>query len=184
MAWAVSFYAAFERLVLIEGGYVDDPADSGGKTRYGITERVARANGYKGAMRDLSLDIAEAIYRSQYWDPLRLDSVARVSTPVADELFDSAVNLGVRRAATWLQRSLNVLNGRQGLYADMIVDGFVGPVTIAALRDYIEHRGDEGATVLLRALNGLQAAFYIELAERRERDERFVYGWILKRVRL
>ncbi len=52
-----------EELIKREGGYVNNPADRGGATKYGITEAVARANGYKGNMKDLPLDVAKSIYR-------------------------------------------------------------------------------------------------------------------------
>ena len=52
-----------EALIDREGGYVDHPADEGGPTCFGITEAVARAQGYRGAMRDLPLEEAAAIYK-------------------------------------------------------------------------------------------------------------------------
>ena len=61
----MSFDTEFQRVVLIEGGYSDNPLDSGGKTKYGITEAVARAYGYTGEMRDLPLSVARAIYHER-----------------------------------------------------------------------------------------------------------------------
>ncbi len=49
-----------DELIKREGGYVTTPADRGGATKYGITEAVARANGFKGNMQDLPLDVAKA----------------------------------------------------------------------------------------------------------------------------
>jgi lysozyme family protein len=54
-------------LVRIEGGFVNDPNDAGGETNFGITKAVARANGYSGAMRDMTRGQALAIYRAEYW---------------------------------------------------------------------------------------------------------------------
>jgi lysozyme family protein len=101
---------------------------------------------------------------------------------VADELFDTGVNQGTVAAGQYLQRSLNALNQRASLYADIPADGDVGPMTIAALRAFVSRRGAQGTTVLLRALNALQGSFYIALTERRSKDEDFVYGWLLNRV--
>lgn len=58
-----------DELIKREGGYVNNPADRGGATKYGITEAVARANGFKGSMRDLPLDVAKAIYRKTIGQP-------------------------------------------------------------------------------------------------------------------
>ncbi len=179
----MSFDSAFNRVILVEGGYANDPADSGGETMYGITIRTARAHGYTGEMSALTIDDAKAIYKAGYWDSMRLDAVLEASEAIAHEVFDTGVNMGLNRAGTFLQRALNALNNRGSIYADMNVDGAIGPVTIAALKSYLSaRRGVTGQTVLLRALNSLQGAYYIELAERREKDERFVFGWLKTRV--
>lgn len=177
-----TFETALRMLLGIEGGFADDPADSGGATRHGITEAVARAHGYTGPMRALPLDTAGRIYRTQYWELMRLDDIAALSTRVAVELFDTGVNAGVAVAAKFLQRSLNALNRLERDYPDVTVDGVLGPMTVSALRTYLSVRAVDGETVLLRALNSLQGVRYIELAERRRKDERFLFGWLRQRV--
>lgn len=174
---------AFERTVGHEGDFSDDPLDSGGATRYGVTEQTARANGYAGPMREMPFSFAKTVYRIQYWDLLRLDAVAAASEAVAIELFDSAVNCGAATAGKWLQRSLNALNDGASRWPDVEVDGLIGPVTLMALRGQALGR-PHGDSVLLKALNSLQGAHYIGLAEERPKDERFVSGWIDKRVSL
>jgi lysozyme family protein len=180
----MNFETAFDQVLGKEAGFSDDPRDSGGQTKYGITEAVARAFGYTGPMNLLGLDQAKAIYRNRYWDALQLDQVASAAPAVAAELFDTAVNQGADQAATFLQRTLNVLNKEGSWYPDVKADGRIGPMTIATLREYMCRRGIEGQVVLLRALNALQGAFYVELAERRAKDEAFVYGWLLNRVEI
>ena len=165
-----------------EGGYTDDAADSGGKTRYGITEVVARANGYTGAMRDLPRPVAVSIYEKQHLAPLRFDDLEALSPAVAEEVADSGVNVGTGRAGKWLQTALNALNDNESHYADISTDGVIGQGTLKALSAFLKKRGTEGEVVLLRALNGLQAAFYVDLSQNRPKDERFLYGWILNRV--
>lgn len=177
-----AFDEAVAKLLPVEGGYTNDPSDSGGETNFGITLAVARAFGFLGNMRDMRREDAIAIYHARYWSALSLSSIGTLSKRLALELFDTAVNLGTARAGTFLQRCLNVLNQRGTLYGDIAVDGNVGPMTFAALREYMLKRGEQGELVLLRALNSLQGAFYIELAEERPKDERYVYGWFLQRV--
>jgi len=176
-----SFDIAWERTGLAEGGYSNDLSDSGGETNWGITKRVARQAGYMGPMRELSRERARKIGKRKYWDSLSLDEVARMSPSIAFEIFDTGFNMGQERAAEFLQRSLNVFNRRGKDYPDIKVDGDIGPGTLGALRSYIDRRGTK---VLLKALNCLQGAFYIKLAERREKDERFVRGWLDHRVSL
>ncbi|OUJ77248.1 hypothetical protein BXA17_19190, partial [Acinetobacter baumannii] len=62
-----------DELIKREGGYVNNPADRGGATKFGITEAVARENGYKGNMKDLPLEFAKSIYKKQYWLEPRFD---------------------------------------------------------------------------------------------------------------
>src|SRR5438309_6719206 len=69
-----------------EGGYVDNPADKGAPTCFGITEAVARARGYRGAMRQLPRSEAAVIYERLYWLRPRFDEIAKRSTRVAAEL--------------------------------------------------------------------------------------------------
>jgi lysozyme family protein len=90
--------------------------------------------------------------------------------------------MGVGRAAEFFQRLLNVLNKRQELYTDIAVDRDIGKQTLNAFYSYIQHRGNHGEVVMMKALNCLQGAFYITLSERREKDETFTYGWLLNRI--
>jgi lysozyme family protein len=170
-----------DEIIVREGGakYTNDPNDSGKGTRFGITESVARDNGYTGHMRDLPRSFAFEIYATEYWDRVWADDLVQISERVAEEVVDTAVNTGSVQAGEFLQQSLNVLNRAERLYADIAVDGSIGPATISALDSYVTHRSDD---VLLKALNCLQGAFYIGLATRREKDERFVYGWLKNRV--
>lgn len=170
-----------DAIIEVEGGYVDDPDDSGGETNYGITVATARGYGYQGAMVDLPRSIAFDIYAEVYWDSLRGDALAEVSEAIAAEVVDTGVNCGTPVAGKFLQRALNVLNNRENLYADVTVDGHVGGKTVAALQAYTNARAERA---MLKALNCLQGARYIELAERREKDERFLYGWLTHRVEL
>jgi lysozyme family protein len=184
MSAPAAFRDAFVRLLRIEGDFSDDPLDSGGATRWGITEFVARRHGYDGPMNALPHQVAERIYHESYWRPLGLDHMHAGHPEIAYELFDSGVNVGVGLAARWLQRALNVLNREARDYPDLLEDGHIGPATLGALDAFTRRRGRSGTVVLLRALNCLQGAFYIELAERRQKDERFLYGWLLQRVEI
>lgn len=114
----MNFDTAFDLLLGHEGGYSDHAADPGGKTRYGITEAVAREVGYKGDMRELPLDLAKRIYLERYWRPVRADDLP---PGVRYAVFDAAVNSGPAQATRWLQRALGVT-----------ADGVIGPKTLTA----------------------------------------------------
>ena len=111
-----SFTEAFAVLIDIEKGYWNDPV--GGPTMYGITEKVARANGYQGDMRVLPLDAARAIAKSEYWDRFQCD---QFDPAIGYQVFDAAYNGG--HPAQWLQRA-----------AGVAMDGAIGAKTIAAVR--------------------------------------------------
>lgn len=176
----MSFARAFDLLIVKEGGYANHEADRGGKTMFGVTERVARANGYKGAMIDLPIDTAREIAKTQYWDILNLDRVDALAPSVALEIFDTVYNGG--EPGQWLQRALNAFNRQQADYPDVTVDGRIGPMTLAALRAFLAKRGKEGETVLVRTMNCLQGERFIRIAEANPSQESFVYGWLKERA--
>ncbi|CAM0816797.1 PG-binding-3 domain-containing protein [Acinetobacter baumannii] len=172
-----------DELIKREGGYVNNPADRGGATKFGITEAVARENGYKGNMKDLPLEFAKSIYKKQYWLEPRFDQVNALSPSVAEELLDTGVNCGPNFAKPLLQRALNLLNnqGRAG-WPDLKVDGVYGSATLGALKTYLSKRGKDGEKVLVRVLNIMQGQRYIEICERNPKQEQFFYGWIANRI--
>jgi lysozyme family protein len=171
-----------DELIAREGGYVDHPADRGGPTMFGITESVARANGWTGPIRELPRARAVEIYRRLYWQRPRFDAVHARAPRVAAELFDTGANMGPATAVQFLQRALNALNRGARDYADIAVDGQVGPGTLAALDGYLAARGRAGEAVLLKALEALQGERYVRLAELRPANEAFLYGWLAHRI--
>ena len=127
-----------DELIKREGGYVNNPNDRGGATNFGITEAVARVNGWKGPMRDLPLDLAKQIYKQQYWINPRFDQVNTLSPLIAEELLDTGVNCGVAFAKPLLQRALNLLNNQgKGGWPDLAVDGIYGSATLGALKSFL-----------------------------------------------
>lgn len=115
----MNFDEAFTQLLGYEGGYSDHPSDPGGRTMWGVTERVARVHGFTGDMRTLTRDEAKRIYRLDYWDPIRADELPQ---QVRYDVFDGAVNSGIRQSILWLQRA-----------AGATADGTIGPKTLAAV---------------------------------------------------
>ena len=172
-----------EKVIEVEGGWVNDPVDSGGETQYGITQATARKHGLE--VKAVTREKAYEIYESDYWNPLILDEVLKISSPeIATELFDTGVNTGPANAVTFLQRALNSLNNRESLYPDVAVDGGMGSQTLSALRSYCIKRGERGKVTLFNVLNGLQSAYYVSLAESRPKDEKYSHGWLSNRVAL
>jgi len=114
----MDFDNAFDILIGHEGGYSFNAVDPGGETMWGVTARVARANGYTGEMRALPRDTAKAIYRAKYWDAVMVD---RLPLAARYSIFDAAVNSGTAQAIRWLQRAIDVGD-----------DGVMGPLTLEA----------------------------------------------------
>lgn len=184
MALSMTLVAILEELIRVEGGYVNNPNDSGGETIWGITVATARRNGYKGEMKDMTKDQAVDIYMREYVISPGFDKVFEISQPVAKELIDTGVNMGQVLAVMFLQRALNAFNSRGKLYPDVVADGFIGEATLSALHRFLEAREKQGEVVLLRCLNCLQGERYISLAEKYQKDEDFVFGWFSNRIML
>ena len=171
--------AIINRTIVIEGGYVNDPNDSGGATKWGVTEAKARQYGYKGDMRDLPKSFAQDIAAHEFWFNNKLDKVAAISWKIAEEIFDTSYNAGPGGAWKIAQRALNLMNRLGKDWPDISADGKVGPKTLEALAAAVKRRGEAH---VFKCLNVVQGAFYVELAERRVKDEEFFNGWIDSRV--
>lgn len=115
----MEFDRAFDILISHEGGFSNHPDDPGGATMYGVTEAVARANGFTGHMRDYTLLEAKAVYRKQYWDACQCEFMPEV---IRYPLFDAAVNSGAVQAIKWLQSAAGVK-----------ADGVIGAMTRSAV---------------------------------------------------
>lgn len=178
------------KTIQAEGGYVDNKDDSGGETNFGITYNTAMKFGYEwvhynwnGDMQTMPIGFAQDIYAYDYYFRPKINLVAEVSPLLAEELFDTGVNTGSKTPIKWVQRLLNVLNNKGTYYNDIVVDGYLGNATIMAYKGLCDKRGDAIAEkVVYNGLNSMQAVHYIELAEKREKDETFVYGQLLHRV--
>ena len=111
-----SFDRAFAKVVSIEGGFIDDPKDPGGATKFGISQRAYPQEN----IARLTLDRAKEIYRRDYWDKVHGDCIP---DPLSCFVFDAAVNHGVKQSIVMLQNALKVT-----------ADGIAGQVTINAVK--------------------------------------------------
>ncbi|RLI58904.1 MAG: hypothetical protein DRO67_10285 [Candidatus Asgardarchaeum californiense] len=183
-----SFKEAYDKTMKHEGGYVNDRDDAGGETYKGIS-RVYNPSWYGWTMIDeeknradfpdcLNYDneLPEAVedfYKDKYWDVNLLDSFPQ---SVANEMFDTGVNMGIGRAAKFLQECLNYLNRNASLFNELVVDGDVGPATLNALSKVTR---DE--SILLLMLNVCQGRHYMKYMTKSPTQEKFARGWF-KRV--
>jgi lysozyme family protein len=142
--------------------------DSGGRTRFGIAERFHPDLGdsFYTEPADKALDVARAIYRSEYWKPIRGDEIR--DQQVATKMLDMAVNMGVRQAIVLCQRALNECAALQ-----LAEDGVLGSRTMAAI-----NRCDP--LVLLIHLREMCAAFYQHLAAVRPEMQEYLRGWLTR----
>ena len=133
-----------------EGGYSNNPADPGGETMWGITKRVALANGYTGEMKDLPLATAKGIAKAQYWDTHLCD---QLPIAVAYQVFDSAFNGG--HPVQWLQQAVGVT-----------ADGVMGALTVGAVRTSVP-------AVVVMKFCAYHAQYYASLQK-----QTFADGWL------
>lgn len=169
-----------EEIVAREGGFVDDPDDPGGATKYGVTI---------GTMRRLGLDLdgdgrvgtadVRALTRTQAADIFiehyfRRPGIARLPEALQASVFDMYVNSGDRAV-----RLLQGLLGNMGFALD--IDGFIGPHTVAAAAD-----AAKTDPLLLRDAYGIaRRNFYFGLADARAASRKYARsraggkgGWI------
>lgn len=171
-----------------EGGYVDDPDDAGGETFKGIARKyhptwpgwvkidaLKREPGFPAtAENNVELNgMVHNFFKQHYWDVNLLDRVE--SQELADEMFDTGVNMGVARAGKFLQQALNFLNKNERLYPDIVEDGIVGNNTLKALGSYMSK--GKGVSYLLKVMNVLQGMHYLDYMRKSPTQEKYAYGW-------
>lgn len=169
-----------------EGGYSNNPDDRGGETYCGIArKRFPDWQGWKivdqyksagnlGALpHDEALqDIIYGFYKNNFWDTLRLDEIEHQG--VANELFDTGVNMGISVAASFLQKALNVLNRNGKDYGDLPITSTVGPLTVKTMNKHSR------PSDVLKVLNCLQGGRYIDICLRDPTQEKFMRGWLTR----
>ena len=156
------FSAAFDFILPNEGGYVNNPEDRGGPTNLGITERVARENGYSGRMEDLSIDFAAYIYETKYWPGLEnIENQA-----VASKILDLRANFGVSGGDKIAQMATNNL-----IDPEISVDGKIGPYSIEAINSV-------DPSELLAEIAAMAAAHYRAIVLEFPKKTVFLNGWL------
>lgn len=152
------FMTAVNHLLMVEGGYVNDPSDRGGETKYGISKRQYPELDIKNLTKEQAVEI----YYLDYWQAYHCD---KISPAFALFLFDAVVNHRPKTAVKFLQQTVNVT-----------VDGIIGNQTITALN---LQRADASYIhkALIRAL-AFRADFYHDLCVENPAQERFLMGWL------
>ena len=183
------FLKAYELSMGHEGGYSFDPRDPGGETWKGISRRWnpnwrgwdivdgAKMGGVLSSRSQAALhanaslnECVQALYKTKYWDTFWGDRIP--GQDLANELFDTGINLDPYEAVRYLQAALNRFNYDHGeapmpgsrrpyLYADLVVDGRFGPATLDAVEKLLKmEKGDP--TLLLLDMNVSQWVKYRE----------------------
>lgn len=149
-----------------EGLYSYNILDNGGKTMYGITEKVARNFGYKGSMEKLTKEQAIEIYSKLYWRK----EFESFNEEIASFLFDCHVNHGYKGMSIILQKSINYLTSN-----NVIADGYAGNITYSTALKLDQKR-------LFIILNAVRCMYYLNICDKNESQETFIYGWLKNRI--
>ena len=189
------FEIAYAPLKDFAGGYDNDPDDRGGETYAGIArkffpswqgwkiiDKIKRSNQSKAAINQaakadhLLRDYVRAWYKTTWFDALGLGELPQ---PLANEIFEQSVNLGKSGSGKKVQIICNAYNyqpGAKKLFADLKVDGAIGPKTLAALKIILANKAN--AESLVHALNCMQGAHYLELAAKKFTQRKYTVGWM------
>ncbi|MGJ8518465.1 glycosyl hydrolase 108 family protein [Carnimonas bestiolae] len=160
-----------------EGGEVDDPNDPGGHTKYGITERVATANGF--SIADLTQGDAAKIYYNDYISAPGYTPLVELSPAVGHKIVDAGVNVGPARESRWLQRALNAMSRGGRDYPMIAEDGIAGSGTARAFESLVNRRGESTACeLIIKLLDAQQAVHYMSINGVRD----YGVGWVDNRI--
>lgn len=162
---------AIDKVLKWEGKdiFTDDPDDPGGPTKSGCTEVEARAEGYKGDMKDMPLEIAIAVFKKKFWDPLCLDQV--MDQDIAAQIMQAAVNQGLGRWKLYIQQACNFL--MPGYEKLLSVDGSIGPKTLNAINTIAK----SNRTGLSKRIYDIQQKRYDEVQINNPVLKKYRQGW-------
>jgi lysozyme family protein len=181
------FKIAFGITMGHEGGFANDPVDVGGMTYRGIARRyhpswegwvtidaalANKVNPDSKQVFDMLAPLVEKFYKANFWDVMLLDQVQ--SQEIANEMFDTGVNMDTTRAASFLQRSLNCMNRDGSTYPDLVEDGKMGPTSLDTLNNRLP-KAD--LSLLLVWLNVCQGQHYMEYMKKSTKQEKFARSW-------
>ena len=176
-----SFYRAIEHILEHEGGFVNDPNDPGGATKYGVSLRYLLKRGdmlgdFDGDgdididdIQGMTVPMAKEVYRSGFWDPNRFGEIK--SQLLATKIFDMAVNMGSKQAWKLAQGAAS----EHG--CTLLIDGIVGPQTIKCMNDIEKHDYD-----VIMTLRLVQKKFYEGIMVRNPKLQKFALGWFRRAV--
>jgi lysozyme family protein len=164
-------------VVALEGGFVDHPSDPGGATNWGITERVARQNGYRGPMSALPKQTAIDIYRRQYIERPGFLPLVEIDPAVAQEVIDTGVNMGPARPTRFFRRAVNATCN-----TSLPITDSMDAVTVKAWADCRANLGPVACVRMLDSLDGQQRAEYDRLVRVNPKLRVFHRGWINHRI--
>ena len=155
------FEDCLARILKHEGGYVNDPLDSGGRTNLGVTQRVwEEFVGHPVTETDMKALTPEKIapmYKLKYWNPSYCEVLPKGLDYV---VFDFAVNAGTGRSVKTLQQAIRC-----------VADGVIGPKTMAAIND-------ANPKDLITKFSDARADFYQGIVARKPDQARFIKGWL------
>jgi len=158
----VSVDKIIDDIIKREGGFVDNPADRGGPTKYGITQMtLAETRGHpvtRQDVADLTIDEARTIYRRKYVEKPGFTSI---SEPLLDLIVDTGVHSGVETAVRLLQKVLDITPR----------DGILGPKTQAVIQR-------ANTDLLYRKFLAERIRFLGRLIEARRENAEFAGGWM------
>ena len=175
------FKVAYENTSKVEGGYANDKHDSGGETWKGISRNNEKnwdgwriVDAYKklpnfptnlNNSHELQSEVL-SVYKKNYWDALNLDFIS--DQRMANELYDTGVNMGIGTAGKFLQRVLNVATK-----TNLVIDGKIGSKTIGVFNAL----SDKDKYMVWKLFNCLQGERYISICEANPTQERFLHSW-------
>jgi lysozyme family protein len=142
-----------------EGGYVKDPQDAGGETKFGVSKRSYPHLDIKNLTRDQ----ARQIYFVDFWMKAKCEDIEDEN--IATKLFDLAVHTGIPQAIKLIQRALRAAG------TQVIEDGIIGLITLSAINK-------TDSTDLLAALKSEAAGYYRLIVGTNPTQRRFIEGWI------
>ena len=196
------FKQILQNVLINEGTYVNDPEDRGGETYFGISRKYhphwegwiiideikENNDNWIEILKNKNIPNKKLknylieFYKENFWNKIKGDKILEISEKIAFYLFDTAVNMGWKTSAKYLQTAINDLYNKFNINKKIVVDGLIGNKTLSALKEVFNYSSCE-YEILLEIIKE-RSIGYAKIVAHNPSQSKFIKGWIRRAFKI
>lgn len=196
------FEKFLDEILINEGTYVNDPSDKGGETYFGIARKIhphwegwiiideikQNNSNWLEILKSKNIPNEKLkkslinFYKENFWNKIKGDKILEISEKIAFYIFDTAVNMGWKTAAKFLQSAINNIYEKHNKNKKIVVDGLIGNKTLSALKE--TSNLSECEYELLLEIIKERSIKYAKIVSHNPSQSKFIHGWIKRAFKI